>query len=178
MGYITNFTLENAQNITENNTKTNEILEAFKKHLEDLNKKFVDKISLPFTKIENKKLKEIKLAMKNGDLDCVLALNKELEISKANLELSLKQNKGCLRDIDIELEFVQELLTGWEVTGKWYCYDSIMVELSKVINNIPLELHGNGEEEHDKWIKIWKNGELISYKLAKITIEYVETLEK
>lgn len=178
MGYITDFTLENAQIITENNTKTNEILEAFKKHLEDLNKKFIDKISLPFTKFENKKLKEIKLAMKNENLEEVLSLNKELETSKANLELSLKQNKGCLRDVDSELYFVQELLTGWVVNGKWYCYDSIMVELSKVVNNIPLELHGDGEEEHDKWIKVWKNGELISYKLAKITIEYIETLEK
>lgn len=72
----------------------------------------------------------------------------------------------------------QELLDGqvhdmWspEESCKWYDHDKDMKALSLRFQDVVFMLHGEGEEEEDKWNKYYLNGQVQACQ-AKITIEY------
>lgn len=58
-----------------------------------------------------------------------------------------------------------------EESCKWYDHDIDMKALSLKFQDVIFTLHGEGEEEDDKWNKYYLNGQ-VQFCQAKITIEY------
>lgn len=55
--------------------------------------------------------------------------------------------------------------------AKWYDHEDHMKSLSKVYPDVLFTLHGEGEDEDDKWNKYFKNGKMQAC-YAEITIVY------
>lgn len=92
---------------------------------------------------------------------------KILKIFENLINKRLDYNK---RSFENEKAFIESIIYG-DCEGKWYEYDTIMKTFSEAIGDKEIILKGVGEEIDDQWIKTYKNGLVISHKVAKIIFE-------
>lgn len=91
----------------------------------------------------------------------VIEIIEDAEIEVDEVEFP-EFNEKNMYDGDLS---VQELISGYSDSMKWYDYEEDMIEISKKFPNLIFILDGNGEESGDIWRKFYMNGKTYSWQL-------------